>query len=150
MDNNIIQKIENDIFLKENNNDRFRNTFNVGNKTYFYTLFDSVFLSQLYRVYSLLAKNLNVPAAEYDYLKRGSKIVLFSKSVVEKNERMFENLCPPDMENLFSNWDNMIEGISKKHHIDLKEDFYRQIFFSLLIYDQDKNVELRSYILDSN
>lgn len=127
---------------------RFDNTFIYNDQKYYYYTNNYLFMTQIYRVYSLLAKELGVNTAEYDYIRKNGINLLYSKSVCDKNEKLVESnyLNENAKQDGYSDYMKLwLEAIEELPFIDKDnslDDFYKQWFFCLLIFDDDKQISL--------
>lgn len=144
---NIVDKL-----LQEKDFSRFDKTFQFENETYHYFVNDSIFFSQMCRVYSLLAKELGVSSAEYDYIRKGKKNLLFSKSICDLEEKLIEwgNIDYAflerekimNYEDYINAWLQVINFLPFKDRNKTLNEFYKQWFFALLIFDDDKQISI--------
>lgn len=128
-----------------NINCNFRDKINLNNKYLHCQLMTSIFRPQLYRIYSLLANYLGINTVIYDYIEKNSKYILFSESMIKEDEKLYEDELYPDNpinESIFLLWTNIIEQLANLNNNHIKEEFYKQIFYSLLIFDLDKEIAI--------
>lgn len=140
---NLIDKL-----IEKGLSERFDNTFVYNNEKYYYYVNNYLFMTQVYRVYSLLAKELGVNTAEYDYTRKNRINFLYSKDVCAKNEKLIESNCLDENieKNGYYDYIKLWQGtMGKLPFIDKDnalDDFYKQWFFAILIFDDDKQISL--------
>lgn len=139
----IIDRIE-----KENNRTKFHQTFEYEGITYHYFINNSILISQMYRIYSLLAKKLGVASVEYDYIETKQGYLLYVPSICKNGELLYEIDSLPEHEGIYSYYDYLMSWLSilptmKFNNMDsaLKE-FYKQCFFGLMIFDDDHQISV--------
>ncbi|MBQ9072237.1 MAG: hypothetical protein IJY25_03700 [Bacilli bacterium] len=123
------------IFSTIKHGGNFRQKFSLNNKTYHYSE-NTLFKAQLYRVFSLLSNKVGVNSVVYDYIKKEDKIIIFCESMIDDNEELIEYGLGGEeysLENTFDTANNYGLGNSIV-------ELYKQVFYSLLIRDIDKNV----------
>lgn len=146
--NNLVNKI-----ISEGYSERFDKTFYLDGKEYHYFVNNSIFFSQLSRIYSLLAKEVGVSSAEYDYIRINGKNLLYVPSICKIGEKLYESNILPETKDVrtyfdyVSIWEEVISKLPFKDIESSMEEFYKQWFFALLIFDDDKQI---SIVKDSN
>jgi len=128
------------LFSNQHNIRNFRNKIKLGNKDIHCKLFSSILCPQIYRIYSLLAKNLGIDTVIYNYVEKNNNYILYCESMIKENEKLYEEeLYSSNSINIFFNWLEIIESLND---YQIKQSFYKQIFFSLLINDIDKEIAI--------
>lgn len=134
--------------ISKGSSERFDKTFSFDGQEYHYFVNNSIFFAQLCRVYSLLAKEAGVSSAEYDYIRINSKNLLYVPSICKNGEKLYEsNILPESNEvrdriDYLNLWKEIIFKLPFKDINSAVEDFYKQWFFGLLIYDVDKQISI--------
>ena len=126
-------------------NCNFRNKIKLNNKEIHCQKFYSVFRPQLYRIYSLLANTLGINTVIYDYIENNGKYILFSFSMIKDDERLYEDEFYPENpinDSIFLKWLSIIEQMDELENYNIKKEFYKQILYSLLIFDLDKEIAI--------
>ena len=137
-----------DELIEKGLSQRFDNTFIYNDEKYYYYVNNYLFMTQIYRIYSLLAKELGVNTVEYDYIRKNGINLLYSKSVYDKNEKLVESnyLNENAKKDGYSDYMKLwLEAIEELPFIDKDnslDDFYKQWFYGLLIFDDDKQISL--------
>ena len=137
-----------DKLIKEGFSQRFDNSFVYDNEKYHYFVNNNLFLTQVYRVYSLLAKEVGINATEYNYVRKEGINLLYAKSVCDRDEKLIEsNFLDENVEkngyyDYIKLWLDVMEKLPFRDKESSLDDFYKQWFFALSIFDDDKQISL--------
>lgn len=139
--------------VSEGYSERFDKSFTYDGKKYHYFVNNSIFFGQMCRAYSLLAKELGVSSAEYDYIKVNNQTLIYVPSICQPGEELYEsNILPETYEvrshdDFFTLWKDLISSLPIKDKNATFDQYNKQWFFGMLIYDIDKQI---SIVKDSN
>lgn len=143
----IIEKL-----LQEKEFSRFDKTVDINNEQYHYFVNNSIFFSQMCRAYYLLAKELGIPSAEYDYVRKNGKNIILSKRICTPDEQLIEwDTIPEEYKggdqlrtyhDYIQIWESIIGTFPFENKSKALDDLYKQWFFSLLIFDDDKQISI--------
>lgn len=125
---------------------KIREPIEINGKKYYAMSLISIFRPQLYRVFSLLANKLGIESVQYDYISEDENYILYSESMINSSEVLYEDeLCDDSFTpDIFGNYIDVITRLEKNGISGIREQFAKQIFFSLLIFDCDKEIGIIS------
>ena len=141
-----------DKLIEEKSSPRFDQTIEINGHTYHYYINNSILFTQMCRAYYLLAKELGVPSAEYDYVRKNGINILLSKRICEPEEELIElSDLPEDLRecnytrdyyDYIQLWEKVINTFPFENKEQALKDLYKQWFFGLLVFDDDKQTSV--------